>query len=1042
MHGEDKGILWLQRDFSIYVCNMFDTGQVIQNGNSKKRISTRKDGIVRILSPVTAAEIQVVEKERKAKNILLMAIPKEHMRRFHGMDDVKEIMVLEAHGAEVSTEDANHKFLKSLPPEWSNLAMTMRTKLDVDTLSIDDMYNNLRGEHTEVEETNHATHGISAQVVSGDYTPTPQEEIDESLYVYGKKGPQEPEPNVSDDRSSEYSTCQSNDSAGSIGTSSEHSVDPESEISSVPPEVYVSTPITTNEKGVSDPKSKEVEPSCVSHIKTPRQPIKDQATPKVNRKNWNAMMERELGEGYSFTKKKCFVCGSLSHLIKDCDYYEKKMAREAEFKKQRVFNTGNRVAKPVWTNANRVNHANQFVPKPVQLNGGRPNANSVRPNVNTGRVNVNSVRSNVNTGRTNVNPVRPTVNTGSSNVNTVRSRQPVPTKTSNSFSPKRPQVNLFNQRRHFSKSHSSVRRPFAKITAQMSHSHAVKENWGSAVKTSAGYNWRNSKPHSNYDSGPTFFRTVNAKGPQGRPKPVKAWVLRKPDESAGFAEIVDCLRGSNLRYALTYAPIRNKLQLADASGITMMRNNEIFEGMGNMRNKGKIGGQGYSRSKMRVYVSQPPGFVDPDHPKKVYKVVKLCMDCIKLLELDIKKFDLVIVKTAINPWRDQSGRLQKDKEAVDVDVHLYRSMIGTDKSDIHINKQSKRASTDTESEESKRCQRIKAKPESQASFKQFWQTATANTLADGTLELHATIDPLCIQSLRHLLEPKLSHMERCSGIYNVKNFLMWPQFNIIIHQFQYHYILYHQYIFINHTYSYPAYTPTPILIDPEPMEHTFEEPSPAHQHFSPPQEHAQGQRTLDYLFQVVPQLMTKIDSLEKDLKQTKLTMGSAIVKLVKKVKKMEGILKRRNVVLSDSEEEESEAQGRKSQDDPLVSLVQGLGRRYKRRKETKGKKVVTSLDFQEKVSTRYAEGINTVEGVNTGSIKVSTVSRQVSTDSIKKSIPSSDKGQREGKAPMIIEEAPKMVCKAMLDKKLQGGKPDEDCYKLLKWMEKQAGIRK
>ncbi|GJW95156.1 hypothetical protein Tco_0174828, partial [Tanacetum coccineum] len=311
--------------------------------------------------------------------------------------------------------------------------------------------------------------------LSRDYTPTPQEEIDESLYVYGKKGPQEPEPNVSDDRSSEYSTCQSNDSAGSIGTSSEHSVDSESEISSVPPEVYVSTPITTNEKGVSDPKSKEVEPSCVSHIKTPRQPIKDQATPKVNRKNWNAMMERELGEGYSFTKKKCFVCGSLSHLIKDCDYYEKKMAREAEFKKQRVFNTGNGVAKPVWTNANRVNHANKLVPRP----------------------------------RINVNPVRPRVNTGSSNVNTVRSRQPVPNKTSNSFSPKRPQVNQFNQRGHFSKSYSSVRRPFAKTTAQMSHSHAVKGNWRSAFKTSTGYNWRNTKPNSNCDSGPTFIRTVN-----------------------------------------------------------------------------------------------------------------------------------------------------------------------------------------------------------------------------------------------------------------------------------------------------------------------------------------------------------------------------------------------------------------------------------------------------------------------------------------------------------------------------------------------------
>ncbi|GJS41200.1 hypothetical protein Tco_0566243 [Tanacetum coccineum] len=43
----------------------------------------------------------------------------------------------------------------------------------------------------------------------------------------------------------------------------------------------------------------------------------------------------------------------------------------------------------------------------------------------------------------------------------------------------------------------------------------------------------------------------------------------------------------------------------------------------------------------------------------------------------------------------------------------------------------------------------------------------------------------------------------------------------------------------------------------------------------------------------------------------------------------------------------------------------------------------------------------------------------------------------ERKYPLSAE-----VCKTMLDKKLQGGKPDEDCYKLLKMMEKQAGIRK
>ncbi|GKB54618.1 hypothetical protein Tco_0905371 [Tanacetum coccineum] len=158
-----------------------------------------EDGIVQVLSLVTAVEIQAVEKERKAKNILLMAIPKEHMRRFHGMDDAKEIWEairtrfggnanskkmqkavfkqqfeafkisnseglekgydrfqqllsqLEAHGAEVSTEDANHKFLRSLPPAWSNLAMTMRTNPEIDTLSIDDLYNNLRVFEQEIQ---------------------------------------------------------------------------------------------------------------------------------------------------------------------------------------------------------------------------------------------------------------------------------------------------------------------------------------------------------------------------------------------------------------------------------------------------------------------------------------------------------------------------------------------------------------------------------------------------------------------------------------------------------------------------------------------------------------------------------------------------------------------------------------------------------------------------------------------------------------------------------------------------------------------------
>ncbi|GJY34937.1 putative ribonuclease H-like domain-containing protein [Tanacetum coccineum] len=170
--------------------------------------------------------------------------------------------------------------------------------------------------------------------LTGDYTPKPQQEIDEYLYVYGKKGPQKPEISDSDNTSNEHSTCQSNESEGSFGNPSEHSSESESQSISVPNEMSTSKSVTTNEKDVSE--SKEVEPSCVTHVKTPRQQMKNQGTPKVKGKNWNEMMERELGEGYSFIKKKCFVCGSLSHLIRDCDIYEKKMAREAELKKQSI----------------------------------------------------------------------------------------------------------------------------------------------------------------------------------------------------------------------------------------------------------------------------------------------------------------------------------------------------------------------------------------------------------------------------------------------------------------------------------------------------------------------------------------------------------------------------------------------------------------------------------------------------------------------------------------------------------------------------------
>ncbi|GJT27358.1 putative ribonuclease H-like domain-containing protein [Tanacetum coccineum] len=563
--------------------------------------------------------------------------------------------------------------------------------------------------------------------LSGDYTPIPQEEIDDFLYVYGKKGPQIPEISVSNENSSEDSSCQSNDSEGSCENISEHSFETESESVSEPNELSKSSMEVSNEKDVSAQKSQEVEPSCVSHIKSPRQPLKDKETHKVNRKSWNDMMERELGEGYSFTKKKCFVCGSLSHLIKDCDYYENKMAKEAEVK--RVVNSGNEVAKPVWTNTNRINHSNKFVPRSVQLNAGRQMFNSVRPHINTGRTNINSVR--------------PKVNTVSPKVNTVRPRQP-----------------------------------------------------GSAVKTSASYNWRNSRPNFNYNSGPTFIRTVNANdidylsdsmnyipvslenqanphagasevtNSAGTPKSIASEEKDEEVElivvptAVKIPEAKDESRTSSINSKKEETLTEPQKEKKDSSTESLEDNPKIQAFKSYSWNEGDCTSRFYKNKKIKrcglrknskiggpdeeVYVSQPPGFVDPDHPTKVYKVVKAFyglhqaprawyatlstflkkpwiqegpidktyslkgtkrIQLVQVFQMSsmgeltfflglqvkqnkggifisqdkyvaeiLKKFDLVNVKAAITPMETKVP-LTKDEEAFDVDVHLYRSKI-------------------------------------------------------------------------------------------------------------------------------------------------------------------------------------------------------------------------------------------------------------------------------------------------------------------------------------------------------------------------------
>ncbi|GJX37341.1 hypothetical protein Tco_0250644 [Tanacetum coccineum] len=49
---------------------------------------------------------------------------------------------LEIHGESISQEDVNQKFLRSLSPELNTHTIVWRNKTEIDTLSLDDLYNN------------------------------------------------------------------------------------------------------------------------------------------------------------------------------------------------------------------------------------------------------------------------------------------------------------------------------------------------------------------------------------------------------------------------------------------------------------------------------------------------------------------------------------------------------------------------------------------------------------------------------------------------------------------------------------------------------------------------------------------------------------------------------------------------------------------------------------------------------------------------------------------------------------------------------------
>ncbi|GJW75650.1 hypothetical protein Tco_0135020 [Tanacetum coccineum] len=187
-----------------YIChtdhNLWD---VIVNGDLEEEPAPTGDqsGPSAPPAPKTAKQLAARRNQERVKSILLLAIPDEYLLKFHNVADAKSlweaiksrfggnveskkmqknvlkhqfenfstasnesldkaydrfqklISQLEVHGAPISKEDINQKFLRSLPSSWNQIALIMKNKLDINEIDIDDLYNNLRVYEDELKRS-------------------------------------------------------------------------------------------------------------------------------------------------------------------------------------------------------------------------------------------------------------------------------------------------------------------------------------------------------------------------------------------------------------------------------------------------------------------------------------------------------------------------------------------------------------------------------------------------------------------------------------------------------------------------------------------------------------------------------------------------------------------------------------------------------------------------------------------------------------------------------------------------------------------------
>nr|GEU38660.1 hypothetical protein [Tanacetum cinerariifolium] len=145
--------------------------EIIENGATLPKTQVVEDVMTDM--GITSAEEKAQRRlEVKARSTLMMGIPNEHQLMFNSIKDAKKLLEaiekrfglnaatkklqklvsqLELFKEKFSQEDVNQKLLRCLSPEWNTHVLVWRNKADLDTISMNDLYNNLKVYEPEVK---------------------------------------------------------------------------------------------------------------------------------------------------------------------------------------------------------------------------------------------------------------------------------------------------------------------------------------------------------------------------------------------------------------------------------------------------------------------------------------------------------------------------------------------------------------------------------------------------------------------------------------------------------------------------------------------------------------------------------------------------------------------------------------------------------------------------------------------------------------------------------------------------------------------------